>query len=358
MDDLDDSTQPSRGSMRRGSASDMKPAIANEINAMRRNIKQIHRGIIHPRTDKWIQYWDAVSFICLLFTACVTPVEVSLLESIPLVHLVLQPRHFALFITNRLVDSFFTVDLFLNFFIAYQEPALKGGMWVTARSKIMRQYLRTWFLIDLLSIIPFDILTRLSTGEDESPLSILRSFRFVRLFRLVKLLRILRASRILARWQNFIGMSFAQMTMIKFMTATFFLIHFMACTWSYVGLNWVPTPGVTLEWESTWLEHYGFASTTQLASLDTTTTNITSTADDEPEGRISAHRLYFISLYVAVCSMFGSVGSISPRNYPEYVVITIMMVIGSMVWAWVIGSLCGILATLNPHATAFQVIRH
>ena len=61
--------------MRRGSASDMKPAIANEINAMRRNIKQIHRGIIHPRTDKWIQYWDAVSFICLLFTACVTPVE-------------------------------------------------------------------------------------------------------------------------------------------------------------------------------------------------------------------------------------------------------------------------------------------
>ena len=30
------------------------------------------------------------------------------------------------------------------------------------------------------------------------------------------------------------------------------------------------------------------------------------------------------------------------------------MLIGSMVWAWVIGSLCGILATLNPHATAFQ----
>ena len=25
-----------------------------------------------------------------------------------------------------------------------------------------------------------------------------------------------------------------------------------------------------------------------------------------------------------------------------------------MVWAWVIGSLCGILATLNPHGTAYQ----
>ena len=52
--------------------------------------------------------------------------------------------------------------------------------------------------------------------------------------------------------------------------------------------------------------------------------------------------------------MFGSVGSIGPRNYAEYIVITMMMIIGSMVWAWVIGSLCGILATLNPHGTAFQ----
>ena len=31
-----------------------------------------------------------------------------------------------------------------------------------------------------------------------------------------------------------------------------------------------------------------------------------------------------------------------------------MMLIGSMVWAWVIGSLCGILATLNPLGLAFQ----
>ena len=36
------------------------------------------------------------------------------------------------------------------------------------------------------------------------------------------------------------------------------------------------------------------------------------------------------------------------------IVITRMMLIGAMGWAWVSGALCGILATLNPHATAFQ----
>ena len=43
-----------------------------------------------------------------------------------------------------------------------------------------------------------------------------------------------------------------------------------------------------------------------------------------------------------------------PSNYAEIVFYTAMMLFGSMVWAWVIGSLCGILATLNPHATDFQ----
>ena len=52
--------------------------------------------------------------------------------------------------------------------------------------------------------------------------------------------------------------------------------------------------------------------------------------------------------------MFGSVGSIAPRNYAEFCALTGMMLVGSSIWAWVIGSLCGILATLDPHATAFR----
>ena len=66
-----------------------------------------------------------------------------------------------------------------------------------------------------LSAVPIDVLTRLNTSEELEDLAMLRTFRFVRLIRLVKLLRVLRASRIIARWQNFIGLSYAQLTMIK-----------------------------------------------------------------------------------------------------------------------------------------------
>ena len=72
------------------------------------------------------------------------------------------------------------------------------------------------------------------------------------------LVRLLRGSRIIARWQNFIGMSFAQLTMLKFLTMTCFVVHFMGCGWAYIGLNWEPTPGQTLEWEESWLVHFCF----------------------------------------------------------------------------------------------------
>ena len=319
--------------------------IGSEIASMRAAIRSYGRGIINPRTARWVQYWDAMSALCLLYTASVTPFEVCLLPSVALQDLLRSPNDFGLFAMNRLVDLFFTVDMCFNFFLAYQQPVHRGGMWITSLSKIRTNYLRTWFSIDLISILPFDFITRSSRDEEQSDVGLLRAFRFIRLVRLIKLLRILRASRIILRWQNFVGISYAQLTMIKFFTSSVFLVHFMACTWAYIGLNWEPSPGLTLEWETTWLQYYGFA---------TAGGNRTHGMGADQELTIGAHRLYAVSLFVAVCSMFGSVGSIAPRNYAEYITITFMMLIGSMVWAWVIGSLCGILATLNPHATQFQ----
>ena len=84
--------------------------INQEIKQMRRAIKSHSRCIIHPRTMRWIQYWDAASFLCLLFTATVTPVEVTLLTSHSFSQLLNQPRHLALFVLNRAIDLFFAVS--------------------------------------------------------------------------------------------------------------------------------------------------------------------------------------------------------------------------------------------------------
>ena len=97
------------------------------------------------------------------------------------------------------------------------------------------------------------------------------------------------ASRILARWKSYLGISYATASMVKFAVTTFFMVHLMSCAWAYTGLNWMPSPGVTLAWERPWIDVYEFS--------DVTTT-----------------RLYVISLYVAVVAMFGGVSNLTPCN--------------------------------------------
>ena len=216
----------------------------------------------------------------LLYTAIVTPIDVC----------IVQDKHVWLFILNLTTDLIFTTDLILNFFIAYRSNEDEdGAQWVTDRKAIACHYLKTWFTVDFLSVLPFEIFNFLDMLEGAS---LVRAVRTIRLLRLVKLLRILRASRIARRWRDFFDISYAHTSILLFALVTAFLVHLMACVWAACGLYWYPTEGLTLEEETTWIEAYGFM----------------------PLPRLATHRLYLLSLYVAVVSMFGGVGSITPQK--------------------------------------------
>ena len=54
-----------------------------------------------------------------------------------------------------IVDAFFVMDIFVNFNTAVVVNELEL---ITDRKKIAIHYIKSWFLIDLLSVIPFDII--------------------------------------------------------------------------------------------------------------------------------------------------------------------------------------------------------
>ena len=101
-----------------------------------------------------------------------------------------------LFIINRMVDLGFMADIFVNFNLAYFDKA--ASLWVVKKPMIAKRYLKTWFVIDVVSILPFDSLGLVFESDSIQQLKILR---IVRLLRLIKLLRVLRSSRVLARMQ-------------------------------------------------------------------------------------------------------------------------------------------------------------
>ena len=98
------------------------------------------------------------------------------------------------------------------------------------------RYLRGWFLIDFVSILPFDfvaIIVMLMKIEMNGSLFML--MKFVRLLRLLKLARVLRASRILSRWDNKITLSYANRALIFWTAVIIVVLHLSTCVWGLVA---------------------------------------------------------------------------------------------------------------------------
>ena len=66
----------------------------------------------------------------------------------------LEPSLDALFFLNRFVDVSFLFDMLLNFYMGFFDE-LKGK-WVYDLKAIRARYVESWFLIDIVSILPFD----------------------------------------------------------------------------------------------------------------------------------------------------------------------------------------------------------
>ena len=88
---------------------------------------------------------------------------------------------------------------------------------------IRRTYLKGWFMIDLISIVPFKYIPG---GEG---LSILR---IVRIIRLLKLLRVLKASNIYKQYESQISLPHSIVTLVKFTALMMILLGTKHHSWA------------------------------------------------------------------------------------------------------------------------------
>ena len=202
--------------------------------------------ILHPYSH-FMSSWDCVTTLALLFTAAITPFEVAFLPR-P------ETPSEGLFVVNRILDAIFIVDMLFSFFIMYKvsSESAAGTIWEYRLHKVAAHYLRGWFLLDLLSIIPsaFDILPFYTVAYDSA--STLRVGRVVRCTRLIKLLRLARSSRLVKRWRTRVSTTFATLTLCKLGSMLLVITHWLACV---LRLQTVfATDGET----GTWLGTFGW----------------------------------------------------------------------------------------------------
>lgn len=163
--------------------------------------------MIHPHTTKHFWVWDLITTTALLYTATLSPFEASFLPP-KLGSMAYSDPWFAV---NRALDVIFFLDMILNFFLAYENVDVQGGvLWVTDRRLIVRHYILSWFPLDAATIIiPCGFDLYLASGFDEDATGAgfaedASALRVLRVIRLAKLVRLVRASRQFKRWKSLI----------------------------------------------------------------------------------------------------------------------------------------------------------
>lgn len=146
------------------------------------NRGRARRWLIDPRKSKRIGYWDGLTSLALIFTALVTPYEIALLS----------PSLDPLFYVNRVVDGTFLIDILVQFITMTEHNAqsASGATWVTSPWQIARNYLASWFFLDLftVAISGLDVMSVFSGsgGVDLSKLTVLKTLRVLRLIKLAR----------------------------------------------------------------------------------------------------------------------------------------------------------------------------
>ena len=104
-------------------------------------------------------------------------------------------------VINSITDAVFIIDILLNFrtgIVTSECPQDRDNKHlVILDSRIITlQYLKTWFVLDVISAIPFDNISLLFLDRDKNIASLLRASRALRTLRMAKLLSLLRLLRI------------------------------------------------------------------------------------------------------------------------------------------------------------------
>ncbi|NXB96908.1 KCNH1 protein, partial [Vidua chalybeata] len=295
--------------------------------------------------------WDWIILILTFYTAILVPYNVSFKT---------KQNNVAWLVVDSIVDVIFLVDIVLNFHTTFVGPA---GEVISDPKLIRMNYLKTWFVIDLLSCLPYDVINAFENVDEVSiPLPLpsiscifcsclccllfgIENEGISSLFSSLKVVRLLRLGRVARKLDHYIEYGAAVLVLL---VCVFGLAaHWLACIWYSIGdYEVIDEDTNTIRTES-WLY--------QLGESIGTPYRFNASGFGKWEGGPSKDSVYISSLYFTMTSLTSvGFGNIAPTTDGEKIFAVAMMMIGSLLYATIFGNVTTIFQQMYANTNRYH----
>ena len=283
-------------------------------------------GIIYP-SDPFKVWWDIIISIILFLSCFTTPLSLAFPE--------LSALSAGYKWMEVVIDVMFGIDILVNFISATQNEEFQVN---DNRKDIAKNYLKGWFTIDILAILPLEHLIESDANALIRVARIGKLYKLVKITRLVRLVKLIKHQGQLFDRLNDLFKVGQGVERLAFSAILFIMLcHFMACIWIFVAdLNSdkheVPDPegGPSDHEDTNWLVAGGFSE-------------------------FSIPQKYVISIYYTVTTISTvGYGDISGTNTFERIICIFLMIIGVFFFSFSSGTLTSIIANYDMIHQKFQ----
>ncbi|CAE7650867.1 unnamed protein product, partial [Symbiodinium pilosum] len=282
--------------------------------------------IISPRSP-WKVCWDLFVGVLIIYTIIAMTWRIGFD----------QAAQGGALVFDYAVDVVFAVDTILCFRTGFYAESAEETL-ITDPWEIAKRYCMSYFLFDLLSWLPLDLLVQVITGQSSAEMKSVKLMKFVRLIRLAKLMRLFKLGRFLAILEEQLHLKPAMIRMVRLILNIVFLAHLLACMWHFIALP-------------------GCGESEDISSIGPCSDRL-----DDVYSRPNWIRVYnvdefgLVSKYIAsfhfitATMMAVGYGDIWAKNTDERLFCIVLQLFGATAFGFILSSVTSLLESANPRA--------